>query len=52
MKSFTPVGTPTSIVEAAKAELSGLPIPTANMWWAQVPMPTSPIPAEAITRVA
>ena len=43
LKIFIPVGTATSMVEAAKNELSGLPMPTANMWWAQVPMATRPM---------
>ena len=43
LKIFTPVGMPISMVTSEKIESATAPIPTANIWWAHTPKPSTPI---------
>ena len=40
-----------SIVEAANAEFSGAPMPTANMWCAHTVIARNPMPTDAATTI-
>ena len=39
------------MVDAANAEFSGAPIPTANMWWAQTVIDRKPMASDAATTI-
>src|ERR1700761_738357 len=49
LKILMPVGTPTSMVEAAKKVFDQEVMPTANMWCAQTPRLMNPIATTAPT---
>src|SRR5437899_13003681 len=49
LKILMPVGMAISMVDAANAEFSGAPIPTANMWWAQTVIHRKPLASAGAT---
>jgi len=51
LKILIPVGTAISMVDAAKAEFRGAPMPTANMWWAQTVIARKPMASDAATTI-
>src|SRR5439155_26669783 len=51
LKILMPVGMAISMVDAANAEFSGAPIPTANMWWAQTVIDRKPMASDAATTI-
>src|SRR5436189_5923619 len=51
LKILIPVGMAISIVDAANAEFSGAPMPTANMWWAQTVLDRKPMASDAATTI-